>query len=105
MYEKICAVILTAGSILAIIWFVCGRHFNRWGSRGAGQEARQLRGGIKRAGDRNSDIEAAERRTADVVREQAAAVGRAEQRNRKAKQDLEEARNILRSAKHTSRDI
>lgn len=105
MYEKICAVILTAGSILAIIWFVCGRRLNGWRSRGAGQETRQLRDGIKRAGDRNSDIKAAERRTADVVREQAAAVGRAEQRNRKAKQDLEEARNILRSAKHTGRDI
>ena len=101
MYVKIIAVVITALCVLFTIWYVCRRDTDGRRSSRTGHGTGRIRDHVEDAGRRNSDIEAAERRTADLIREQAAAAERAGQGNKDAQQLVKKAKHILHSAKHT----
>lgn len=102
MYEKILAVIGTAVIILITIWFVCRRDSNRRAGSGTGRNSDPTREHLEDAGQRNCDLEAAERRAADLERQQAETIGRAAEGNRQGQELVQKAQHILHSAKHTN---
>lgn len=100
MDETVVGIVLMAIGV-AISIFVCRRGPNGSTGSGTGSDTGSVGDHIKDAGQRNSDLEDAERATADRLREQAEAIERAGNDNKDAQQLVQKAKHILSSAKHT----
>lgn len=100
MNEAVIGIILMAVGIVCAI-FVCRRGSNGSTGSGTGSDTGSVREHIEAAGRRNSDLEEAERATADRLREQAETIERAGRNNQDAQQLVQKAKHILSSAKHT----
>ena len=101
MYATL-AFILTCIAVLAIVWHTaCGRDTDRRRGGGTESDPRSARDYAKDAGQRNSNLEAAERRTADLLREQAEVIERTDRGIKKSEQLVEKAKSILAGARHT----
>ena len=98
LYEALFGIILMGlGSALCILG-CCSKR--RTGSR-TGSDTDPVRRNLEDAGQRNSDVEAAERRAADLEREQAETIRRTAEGNQRGQELVQKARDILSSAKHT----
>lgn len=102
MYAKIAGIVLMGIGVFGVIWLICRRDSDRRTGKGTGRHTDPVRDHLDRAGQRNSDIEAAERRAADLERQQAETIGRAAEGNRQSQELVQKAQHILHSAKHTS---
>lgn len=100
MDETIVGIVLMAVGVVVAI-FVCRCNPDGRTGSGTGPDTGSVRDNIKDAGRRNSDLEDAERATADRLREQAEAIERADRSNKDAQQLVQKAKRILHSAKHT----
>lgn len=101
MNEAIVGIIVMAIGLIGAI-FVCRSRANGSTGSGTGSDTGSVRDGIETAGRRNSDLEAAERATADRLREQAETIERTGRDNKDAQELVSKARNILSSAKRTN---
>lgn len=97
-YEAIFGIILVGLGITLGILGCCSKR--RTGG-GTGSNTDPVRDGIERAGDRNRELEEAERATSDRLKEQAGTIERAGRDNQDAQQLVQKAKHILNSAKHT----
>lgn len=102
MYAKIVGIILMGIGVFGTVWLICRRRSNGSAVSGTGRNADPVTEHLDSAGRRNSDIEAAERRAADLERQQAETIGRAAEGNKQGQELVQKAQHILHSAKHTS---
>ena len=100
MNEAVIGIVLMALGI-AITIFVS--RCDSDGRAGSGTESNtgSVRDNIEAARRRNSDLEDAERATAERLREQAESIERAGSNNKDAQQLVQKAKHILNSAKRT----
>jgi hypothetical protein len=86
---------------IGIALTILGCCIKRRTSSGTGSDVDPVRDGIERAGDRNRELEDAERATSERLREQAETIERTGSDNQDAQQLVQKAKHILHSAKHT----
>lgn len=104
MYAKIVGIVLMGIGVFGTVWLICRRRSNGSAVPGTGRNADPVRDHLDSAGRRNSELETAERETADRLREQAETIGRTAEGNRQSQELVQKAQHILHSAKHTSSD-
>ena len=78
--------------VCAIVVFFLGRHFGKRGTRSNNSRVEELE---RRAAGDNSKLSEAERRTSDIIREQAEDNRRAESNNRRASELIQRAEEII----------
>lgn len=101
MYAAVAGLIIIAIAVFGLLALLFRGSSNGPTGGGTGSDTRSIGDDLKDAGRRNRDIEAAERRAADLEREQAGTIERAGRGNKDAQELVQKAKHILHSAKRT----